>query len=363
MSFRPRMETLAELLRTAVEVGLDTGTVTSATSTTLEDSSKKWGVDQWVEAYVEITDGKGKGQIRKIISNTETELTISSPWSVVPDTTSKYRIFGAPSEVRLLDQIKSIESTSQQEIRTFRLDTSAKLQELIEIGLTTKQEIRTFRLDTSSKLQNLIGIESTSLAEIRDFKTGVVSKLDISLSSHAGMIMGAENKTLSDVCDAIERTAADPYPDLPLRTYYLVGELGLRDTATPPDVVEKLGPGQNVAKRYKLSYISRTSIVKVFSVFEMFRSVNIESGVSVSYTLQYTRDNASFTTLATLPQRSAFPTDWVIYNCTVFTSSIVPADVWLVVEKRMITQSDLAGTFCEYKEGLKQIAGIHIEEL
>lgn len=96
-----------EALRTILEVGLDSGTATGGSSTTLEDTAKDWGTDQWKDAYVEIVEGTGKGQIRKIAGNTSNTLTVSDAWTTTPDTTSKYRIFGAPSEVAILNSILS----------------------------------------------------------------------------------------------------------------------------------------------------------------------------------------------------------------------------------------------------------------
>jgi len=103
--FREVLKEELEALRTILEVGLDTGTATGGASTTLTDEAKDWGTDQWKDAYVEITEGTGEGQIRKIVGNTSNTLTVSVAWTTVPDTTSKYRIFGAPSEVTLLDSI------------------------------------------------------------------------------------------------------------------------------------------------------------------------------------------------------------------------------------------------------------------
>jgi len=60
---------LKDVLTQKVEYGLDSGSVSSATSNTLTDNTKDWGADIWVDTYVEITDGTGKGQIRKIASN------------------------------------------------------------------------------------------------------------------------------------------------------------------------------------------------------------------------------------------------------------------------------------------------------
>lgn len=103
--WRALLSTQLEALRTILEVGLDSGTATGGTSTTLEDTAKDWGTDQWKDAYVEIVDGTGKGQIRKIASNTSNTITVTDAWTTPPDSTSKYRIFGAPSEVRILESI------------------------------------------------------------------------------------------------------------------------------------------------------------------------------------------------------------------------------------------------------------------
>ena len=83
-------------LRRRLEASLETGTVTSATSNTLTDTSKSWATDIWKGRYVEITGGTGAGQIRLILSNTSDTLTLSASWAVVPDSTSTYRIFGGP---------------------------------------------------------------------------------------------------------------------------------------------------------------------------------------------------------------------------------------------------------------------------
>ena len=69
-----------------------TGWVTSATATTLVDSTKTWSVNQWQNCRVRITAGTGLGNEAAISSNTPTTLTVAS-WPVAtPDATSKYEI-------------------------------------------------------------------------------------------------------------------------------------------------------------------------------------------------------------------------------------------------------------------------------
>lgn len=73
-----------------------TSTTTSATSTTLTDSTQSWTTNLYSGLRVNILSGTGVGQERTISSNTATVLTVSSSWTTIPDTTSKYTIGGPP---------------------------------------------------------------------------------------------------------------------------------------------------------------------------------------------------------------------------------------------------------------------------
>jgi hypothetical protein len=80
------------------------GTATAFTSTTLSDSGKAWGVNEWLngctaendeECLIICTNGPCLGQIHPIVSNTATQITIAAPgWlpGALPNTTSTYRI-------------------------------------------------------------------------------------------------------------------------------------------------------------------------------------------------------------------------------------------------------------------------------
>ncbi|WP_372932073.1 H-X9-DG-CTERM domain-containing protein, partial [Mariniphaga sediminis] len=63
---------------------------TAASETTLTDSNKKWEKDQYKDAMVVITKGKGFGQYRRVINNTENKLIIHKPWNVLPNEDSEY---------------------------------------------------------------------------------------------------------------------------------------------------------------------------------------------------------------------------------------------------------------------------------
>lgn len=155
-----RLREELEALLAMLEVGLDSGTATGGSSTTLEDSSKDWGADQWADAYVEITEGTGKGQIRKIASNTSNTITVETAWTTIPDTTSKYRIFGAPAEVRTLQNILSQLDITLSNLRD-TLD--SRLYNATD-ALTVYDHLKQVRTQIDSYLVNL----DTTLSDLRD---------------------------------------------------------------------------------------------------------------------------------------------------------------------------------------------------
>ena len=74
----------------------DYGTATAADSTSITDTSKNFPVNKYSSFFtIEVTGGTGKGQKRRIISNTATQIVVDSPWGVQPDTTSTYSIKGS----------------------------------------------------------------------------------------------------------------------------------------------------------------------------------------------------------------------------------------------------------------------------
>lgn len=80
----------------------DRGKATSATASTLTDTGSGtraaggWTANMWAGARVRIIDGTGDGQIRSIVSNTTTALTVTPDWDVTPSATSQYIIYDTP---------------------------------------------------------------------------------------------------------------------------------------------------------------------------------------------------------------------------------------------------------------------------
>jgi hypothetical protein len=79
----------------ASPVSVQQSVVTSSTSTSITDSTQTWTTN-WANYSVYILSGTGAGQTRVILSNNTTTINISAttPWSPLPDTTSVYRILG-----------------------------------------------------------------------------------------------------------------------------------------------------------------------------------------------------------------------------------------------------------------------------
>lgn len=70
----------------------DDGSATSATATTLTDSSKEWIADQYIGGTVRIVSGVGAGQTVAITDNGTDNLTVASWPGGTPDSTSRYVI-------------------------------------------------------------------------------------------------------------------------------------------------------------------------------------------------------------------------------------------------------------------------------
>lgn len=68
------------------------GNVSSGGTDTLTDSSKSWLANEWTGGAIKIVSGTGVGQIKSIISNNASEITVNSSWTVDPDSSSEYRI-------------------------------------------------------------------------------------------------------------------------------------------------------------------------------------------------------------------------------------------------------------------------------
>ncbi len=82
--------------------GAAVGIVSSATSTTLSDSSQSWSSNSLKNLHAMIISGPGKGQRRKVLSNTSTTMTLDSAWEVTPTTESRFAVHSIDSRYMIL---------------------------------------------------------------------------------------------------------------------------------------------------------------------------------------------------------------------------------------------------------------------
>ena len=69
-----------------------TSTPTSATKSTLTDSTQQWDESIYRGLHVWIGRGQGEGQSKEIIANTSDTLILKEHWETIPDKTSQYVI-------------------------------------------------------------------------------------------------------------------------------------------------------------------------------------------------------------------------------------------------------------------------------
>ena len=79
-------------------------TATAVAETTLTDDNAEFpednGEDNGLKGYfVRITDSSGTAQVRRILSNTTDQLTVSDPWTIVDGETYTYEVFEETPEV------------------------------------------------------------------------------------------------------------------------------------------------------------------------------------------------------------------------------------------------------------------------
>lgn len=71
------------------------GVVSSATSSSVTDSSQIWSANQWTGSTITITSGPDSGDTKVIASNTQTKITISGTWATTPGKANTFTITGA----------------------------------------------------------------------------------------------------------------------------------------------------------------------------------------------------------------------------------------------------------------------------
>lgn len=83
---------MSELNNGVLSIVIESGIVSSSTTTILTDSTKLWATNAFAGKTLYITTGAGLGQTRSIVSNTLTTITISTAFTTPLDTSSHYNV-------------------------------------------------------------------------------------------------------------------------------------------------------------------------------------------------------------------------------------------------------------------------------
>lgn len=138
-------------------LGFDAGTSSGSNSyNTFIDSTKSWTTNRWKNYAVRIVYGAGAGQIRRILSNTSTTLTLYRGWNVLPDNTSVYSIqgdsetmylswggstqllqYGTMSGVNMLHTGRSYDTGAACVLAALRSNSSHTIEDALPIALTS----------------------------------------------------------------------------------------------------------------------------------------------------------------------------------------------------------------------------------
>jgi len=140
-------------------LGFDAGKSTGSNAyNTLIDSGKSWTVDRWKNYAVRILYGKGAGQMRRILSNTSTTLTLYRGWNITPDNTSVYSLQGDSETMH----ISWGGSAQQFQFSTMAGINMTHLGRSRDIGVACV--LAALRCDSNHNIEDAIPIALTSLS-------------------------------------------------------------------------------------------------------------------------------------------------------------------------------------------------------
>jgi hypothetical protein len=93
--------------------------VSTATATTLTDSSASFPVDALAGFQVQLVAADGQAQLGVVVSNTATTLTFATPWATIPDATFSFRILFQAANVQIAGENRA---TLTDPLGNFALD-------------------------------------------------------------------------------------------------------------------------------------------------------------------------------------------------------------------------------------------------
>ena len=239
---------IIDAITNLTEAGVDTGIATTGSTTnTLVDAGKDWFTDAYEKLCVEITEGTGEGQIRRIVSNTDTVLTIDGSWTTVPDTTSQYKIafFG-----KMASDITHWGGTAQTG-RDLSLDLAALVNDSANTGATGLYELKDL-LDDLTATGTVTGV--TNLADV---ETKIASAATTVVEGIAGS--GVTTATLYQLKELLDNLLATAAVSGTTNLADIEAAIGTAATATIAGIVEGIaGSGATTATQYELKQILDT---------------------------------------------------------------------------------------------------------
>lgn len=94
------------------------GTATAGGANTLTDAGLAMTINEFTGFFIEITAGTGVGQVRTIGSNTATTFTVTVAWGVVPDATSVYKVGRFFPNAYVGMTVRIIDGFGENQVRT-----------------------------------------------------------------------------------------------------------------------------------------------------------------------------------------------------------------------------------------------------
>jgi len=100
----------------------DSNSANSGTATTLKRDAATWTVNEWAGGVVNIVNGFGFPQARRVSSNTTNTIRVSRDWDTIPTAFSVYRLIKPDSWTILSDVLNDNQSGDGTTIQSWNLE-------------------------------------------------------------------------------------------------------------------------------------------------------------------------------------------------------------------------------------------------
>lgn len=180
--------------------GIFGGKATSGGATTITNSAKNWTVNQWTNFQVRIAAGTGAGQVRTIVSNNATSLTVAA-WGTQPDNTSYYVIEGNDDYIYVSGN--NATAFYRYSISGNSWSTMTAAPATRGIGHTLDWIVNINDSNWNNEDNNLVG---RYIYSFRGTATSTLSRYDIAANSWADLTYGNQAETFTTgSCATVDR--------------------------------------------------------------------------------------------------------------------------------------------------------------